>query len=180
MTKSDQRTRALSSRRMMSVSERGRLSRTICERLALLLAEKRGATVLSYLAEEDEVDLSSLEGFLTAYPVCGRGGQMEAYIPAADDPLKPALFGIRQPAPALGTYVNPADFDIVFVPCVAFDEDCHRLGHGGGYYDRYLKRCPDALVIAVAFEAQKLLSVSTEEHDIPMDIVVTEAGMYMT
>ena len=178
MTKEEQRSSALAARRALTAEERDHFSRAIREKLTVLLYEKRGAFVLSYLAEEDEADPGRLEGFVTAYPVCHRGGVMEAYIPASDDPLRPVLFGIRQPNPALGTYVNPADIDIVLAPCAAFDEKGQRLGRGGGYYDRYLKRCPDALVITVAFEAQRLEQIMQEGTDQSMDVIVTEKRVY--
>lgn len=178
MTKQEQRVAALSARRALTAQQRAEYSRRICSRLEALLADQSGAVVFSYLAEADEVELAGLEGFTTAYPVCARGGVMEAYIPAADDPLSPGLLGIRTPDAARARLVEPAELAVVLAPCVAFDEGCRRLGHGGGYYDRYLRRCPGALVIAVAFEAQKLERVRTEDCDVPADFVVTEAGVY--
>lgn len=179
MTKTEQRAMALAARRALTPQTRRQFSLAVCDRLTLLLMERRGAAVLSYLALEDEVDLAPLGGFRTAYPVCRRGREMEAYIPAADDPLAPAMLGVRQPDPARGAYVDPAELSVVLAPCVAFDEKCRRLGHGGGYYDRYLRRCPNALVIAVAFEAQRLDRIVTDEWDVPADMVVTEAGLYL-
>lgn len=177
-TKADQREQALRARRALSPGERRRRSVTICERLQRLLWEKRGGILLSYLATEDEADLSYLRGFTLAYPVCEKGGRMEAVIPGAEDPLAPGLLGVRSPDPDRGRVVEPAELTAILAPCVGFDESCRRLGHGGGYYDRYAARCPDALLICAAFEAQKLGRVLTEDHDIPADIVVTEAGVY--
>ncbi|MBQ1811908.1 MAG: 5-formyltetrahydrofolate cyclo-ligase, partial [Erysipelotrichaceae bacterium] len=53
----------------------------------------------------------------------------------------------------------------------------NRLGHGGGYYDIFLKDLK-ATKIAVAFEAQKLDQIITDINDIPMDMIITEAGIY--
>ena len=65
----------------------------------------------------------------------------------------------------------------MLAPCVAFDGDCRRLGHGAGYYDRYLPRV-SAPVIAAAFECQRLARVETDARDRSMDAVVTEKTVY--
>ena len=61
----------------------------------------------------------------------------------------------------------------------AFDEAGRRLGMGAGYYDRYLPRCGKAKKILVAFDAQRLEQVYTEDCDVPMDAVVTETRVHM-
>ena len=60
---------------------------------------------------------------------------------------------------------------------ICYDEDGNRMGMGGGYYDRYLPKCGNAIIAAVAFEAQKALTVPVEETDIPMDMIFTESGV---
>ena len=71
-----------------------------------------------------------------------------------------------------------AVLDAVLVPCAAFDGDGNRLGRGGGYYDRYLARCPQAAAILTAFEAQRLPRVPREAHDLRFSLLVTEAGVF--
>jgi 5-formyltetrahydrofolate cyclo-ligase len=65
----------------------------------------------------------------------------------------------------------------IIVPLVGFDEECHRLGFGKGYYDRFLARlhAPHIRTIGLAFECQKALRIPTEDYDIPLDCVVTES-----
>lgn len=179
MTKQEQRALALAARRALSDEERAAHSAEICRRLEFMLYKWRGATVLSYMATPEEADLSAVSGFVTAYPVTGPGGRMEAYIPGGADAFQTGSYGIREPRPESGTHVPPEDIDIILAPCVAFDKRCRRLGHGGGYYDRFLERCPRALVIAAAFEAQKLREVAAEAHDRPAHIVVTEKRAYL-
>ena len=60
------------------------------------------------------------------------------------------------------------------MPGVAFDEQCHRVGYGGGYYDRYLEKHPGLIHIALAFEFQIFPEVPSEEHDIRPEMIVTE------
>jgi 5,10-methenyltetrahydrofolate synthetase len=70
-------------------------------------------------------------------------------------------------------------FDFVIVPMLGFDgETLHRLGNGGGYYDRMLSRQLDAFKIGVCFEIGKLSNFPAKPHDIALDVVVTEKQVY--
>ena len=78
--------------------------------------------------------------------------------------------------PAEGPAVIP---DTLLVPLVGFDPGGHRLGYGGGYYDRTLAALmPKPFTIGVGFELGRLASVRPQPHDIPMDFIVTEAGLF--
>lgn len=74
--------------------------------------------------------------------------------------------------------VVPADWpDVVVVPGLAFTASGHRLGQGGGWYDRYLTEIrDDCLTIGVCFREQLLADVPVEAHDITVDVVVTDEG----
>ena len=88
--------------------------------------------------------------------------------------LEPGPLAI--PYPASGTEVQP---DSVLLPVVAFDAGGYRLGYGGGYFDRTLAmiaRRPR--VIAVGYEMQFIETIRPQPHDIPVDYVVTERGVY--
>ena len=85
-------------------------------------------------------------------------------------------FGIMEPVK--GFVARPEEIDLVICPCTGFDEKLNRLGMGGGYYDRFLPLCKNAKKIAVAFEAQKIERVRTNEFDVLMDAIVTEDGIY--
>ena len=179
MTKAEQRKQALAARRALSPEERRACSAAICERLRSLPGFREAGTILSYRALADEVDLRPLEGTVEArlvYPRCLPGGELEARQPIG--PWKPGPFGIEEPDPERSLPVAPEALDLVLVPCVGFDSGGRRLGHGAGYYDRYLPHCPRAKTILVAFEAQRLARVVTDEHDRNMDWIVTENGIY--
>ena len=65
--------------------------------------------------------------------------------------------------------------------CVGFDEARYRLGYGGGYYDRTLAAWPAAnrpATIGVAFESGRCDALPHENHDMPLDAVVTESAIY--
>lgn len=83
-------------------------------------------------------------------------------------------FGIPVPADAKA---GPAP-DLVLLPLVAFDAAGYRLGYGGGYFDRTLAAMvPRPLAFGVGFELARAASVRPQAHDIPLDAVVTEAGV---
>lgn len=71
--------------------------------------------------------------------------------------------------------VDPPAFDVIIVPMLGFDpSSLHRLGYGGGYYDKLLATQPQAHTIGVCFEVGKLTNLPVEGHDVPLDEVVTE------
>jgi len=92
------------------------------------------------------------------------------------DNVAPGYFGILEPTK--GSTVDPCLIDIVLLPGVAFDQECYRLGYGGGFYDRFLPRLsPNAIKIGIAFGMQMVDRVPRDPHDIPLDGVCTEHGL---
>lgn len=69
---------------------------------------------------------------------------------------------------------------LLLVPGCAFDVTGGRMGYGGGFYDRFIERYPDALRVALAYNIQMVPKVPQEAHDMLMDVVVTEANMLYT
>ena len=184
ITKKEQRIKALEARRALTAEQRAGFSLALCTRAAELECFKNAKTLLAYAATWDEADLSYLcrlaaeQGKTVAYPVSYRGGIMEAYAPESPDDLKTGLLGIKAPDVSKSRLILPEELDLVLVPCVAFDEEKRRLGHGGGYYDRYLPKCTNAKFVLVAFEAQKLPEIATDPHDVLMNVLVTEDRIY--
>jgi 5,10-methenyltetrahydrofolate synthetase len=69
--------------------------------------------------------------------------------------------------------------DALIIPMIGFDELGFRLGYGGGFFDRTLVAMnPRPLAIGVGFEILRLNDVHPQPHDVPMDFIVTEAGIY--
>ena len=64
------------------------------------------------------------------------------------------------------------------MPGVAFDEECHRIGYGGGFYDRFLKDRNNIFTVAAAFEMQITKEFETDEFDICTDIIVTQDRVF--
>ncbi len=92
------------------------------------------------------------------------------------DNLIYGMFGIQEPRPEKRIPMTPDTFDLVIVPGVAFDRKGGRLGHGKGYYDRFLE-LTSAYILALAFDFQLIESVPTELHDIPMNAILSESGI---
>ena len=178
--KIEQRALALSRRRALTAKQRRDMSAAVCEKILALPELMNVRTVFSYLAAWDEVDLDyvnqtlTAQGITVACPVCFEKGRMEAYAPENESAVEAGAYGIKSPVVSRSSFIEPEDIDLVLVPCVAFDEAKNRLGHGAGYYDRYLPRCSRAVFVLAAFQVQKLDGLCCDAHDVKMDIVVTE------
>lgn len=81
------------------------------------------------------------------------------------------------PEPVDTPEIDTKTIDLILVPMAVTDINCNRIGYGKGYYDRFLRETA-AVKAGLIFESQihtQLLPV--EEHDIPMDFVISESGM---
>jgi len=69
--------------------------------------------------------------------------------------------------------------DVLVVPCVGFSDAGHRLGYGGGYYDRWLGAHPDATAIGVAWSFARIdaRAFAARPHDVALTLIVTEQGV---
>lgn len=72
----------------------------------------------------------------------------------------------------------PENFDVIVVPMLGFNKSLHRIGYGGGYYDKLLSTQPEAHKIGVCFEQGRVDTIQVEPHDIPLDVIITEKGTY--
>ncbi|MCX6432533.1 MAG: 5-formyltetrahydrofolate cyclo-ligase [Actinobacteria bacterium] len=99
-----------------------------------------------------------------------------------DGSLRPGPMGIREP---VGDAIDPADLDtfaVLFVPATAVDHHGHRLGQGGGYYDRTLAHVRPhtdggPLIVAVVFDGEVIDGVPVERHDCRVDAALTPSGI---
>src|ERR1700761_1739916 len=114
-------------------------------------------------------------GFTAALPVVlGKGKPLEFRDWNRETTLASGVWDI--PYPAEGEAVTP---NVLIVPVVGFDDDGYRLGYGGGFYDRTLEAMtPRPFCLGVGFELGHLPSIHPLPHDIPMNAVITERGLY--
>ena len=93
------------------------------------------------------------------------------------DRLVEGAFGISEPEPSMAE-VKPS---LILVPLLAFDETGHRLGYGGGYYDRTLEALRQhhpVIAVGLAYEAQRVRKLPYGRHDMALDWVITEERAY--
>ena len=139
---------------------------------------KQAGTVMMYSSLPGEPDTRSLmetalrEGKTLLLPRCLEAGRMEA-LPVKDPgELMPGTLGIPEPAPAEdGTRIPEPD--LVLVPCVAAAPNGIRLGHGAGYYDRFLAEHP-VQTVCLCFRALLRSDLPAEDTDIPVDFVISD------
>ena len=87
--------------------------------------------------------------------------------------LEEGAYGILEPKKDLIKEITIDKIDLIIVPGIGFDLRGNRIGHGKGFYDRFLKNT-NALILALAFEFQIIEKIPIEEHDKPVDIIITE------
>ena len=85
--------------------------------------------------------------------------------------LHKGAYGILEPSTKRPVAEN--DIDVIIVPGLAFDRRGGRMGFGAGYYDRLLIKT-NAVKIGLCYDFQLMDSVPSEEHDVPMDYIITE------
>ena len=181
--KQTQRKAGRAARKALGPEERKAANAALCAFLWQLAAVQNAQTILLYAAFGSEADLSALaekaqaQGKTLAYPVCGEAYSLTAAVPGPDG-WEVGAYGIRIPIPERAQLLPPEALDLVLVPCTAFDAACRRVGMGKGYYDRYLPRCRNAVLLGTAFEAQRVEQAAVDAHDQRLDGFVTEEGIY--
>ena len=179
--KSAMRKEKIAAREALSEEDRIAWSKAICERVLATEEYNRAKVIFAYKWYRGEVKLDALEeqakadGKRLVYPLCISKTEMDV-IETSDDEgaWVEGYKGIMEPVREKGVIVQPEDIDLVIAPCSAFDDECRRLGQGGGFYDRYLPKCVNADMIAVAFEAQRAEEIPTGEYDFAVPAVATE------
>lgn len=158
----------------------------ILEKVLGLEAYCRAKLVHTYVSsKENEVDTRALictcleQGKCVAVPVVMPGTKALAHaLIDGLDQLVVGPWGLAQPDPAAATWL-PAEarIDLVVVPGLAFDRSGHRIGWGGGYYDRFLAQV-QTVKIGLCYDELVLDCIPGEPHDVPVDMVVAETAIY--
>ena len=150
-------------------------------RLGPDLARGHGAKSASaFWPLADEIDTRPLiaaldeAGFAVALPVTGRMGTALTFRRwTPQTVMVSGKMGIQEP-PADAETLEP---DLLFVPLAAFDRRGHRIGYGAGFYDRTLadlRARKGITAVGLAYADQEVLFIPSEDHDQPLDFVVTE------
>lgn len=164
-------------------------SEKICNQLLTSDLYKNSSTILSYMALDDEVNLSMLmeqalkDGKKVYIPrIIPDSSQMDFYEKTALSDVN--IYGIQEPEKNAGKFeIRKYDDEIlILTPGRAFSKNGGRLGRGKGYYDTYLARLKEKnagnlKVIGIAFALQVFNELPLEKHDEKMDYLVTEKGI---
>ena len=138
----------------------------------------RGNNIGGYYPYNYEVDVIEIlkefekKKYLISLPKIKDNFQMDFFEWSFKNPLIINEYGI--PEPVSNKIIYP---DILLVPLVAFDNELNRIGYGGGFYDRYIKKIKKKkkiITIGLAFSFQKVKKIQTNKFDIKLDFIVTE------
>lgn len=138
------------------------------------------ASIAGYRATGNEADIAFLIEFLFSekklilLPKMQEDKALGFYSWRKEEKLREGKFGILEP---VGGMIDIPE--LILVPLLAFDAQGHRLGYGGGYYDRTLSQeaYKNTLRIGVAFALQRHEALPHAPHDVKLDAVLTEEGV---
>ncbi|MFJ7731559.1 5-formyltetrahydrofolate cyclo-ligase [Lysinibacillus sp. NPDC097231] len=109
-----------------------------------------------------------------AIPKCNpKTKEMSFYVIESFNQLETVYMHLREPIPEKCEFIDANEMDIILVPGVVFDKFGYRIGYGGGYYDRYVLNYKKGKLMSLLFDEQLYEHVPTNEHDCPVDIIVT-------
>lgn len=156
-------------------------SRRITEQAFTVNAYESARCICVYLAAFNEprtMDIISraiADGKKVCVPVTdtASGTLSLSYISGTNSLVRGA-YGIFEPS--VIDAADESDVDMIFVPGIAFDEGGSRIGFGKGYYDRLLENTR-AVRAGICYEFQVCGKICADDHDIPMDIIITEEGI---
>ena len=149
--------------------------------LSRYLNDIRAKKVLFYASMEDEPSTDEIldewikdsKRTLVLTRACNRTKQLDPYVVTSWDDLEMGRFRIRMPKTTC-QQIDLMDLDAIIIPGRAFDMGRNRLGRGYGFYDRFLSIIPRKVKrIGFAFDFQVLKSLPVEDHDMPMDVLIT-------
>ena len=180
MSKQILRSEILKKRDAIPASRRATLSKIISDHLIQMLPA-HVCRIGSYMSHGSEVDLAALHGllFMSTHecfvPRILTKTSMELAYLRSDADIIIARFGIRTSNQQITVDIDTLDW--LIMPCVAYDTRGHRLGVGGGYYDRALEKCApmSPIRIGVAFNMQES-KFESDKWDQSFDWIVTESG----
>ncbi len=123
-------------------------------------------------------EIDKFKNFRVYLPVISKKNLMKFCLWKNKDVLQINKFGMLEP-------LKPSKYsipNIILVPLLAFDNKKNRLGYGGGFYDRYLKRYKkknkNILTIGIAFSFQKYHKLPTNNNDVKLNYILTEKGIF--
>ncbi len=186
------RARMRRQRRSLSVEYRESAANSLIESIFELRGIGSANRIGAYFSNDGEIDpaLAMLEfnrrGQQCFVPVLLRGQapRLRFGKVSSQSRLCQNQFGIREPCISQKACLNPSQLDWIFVPLIAFNSLCNRVGMGGGYYDASLALLKSRdnwqkpRLIGLAYEFQRVDHIVTDRWDIPMHGILTDEGFY--
>jgi 5-formyltetrahydrofolate cyclo-ligase len=173
------RSQLIEARDSQSVSDVKEKSKLAQENLLSLPLIRDAKSIFIYNAFRGEVQTTAVieaflaEGKTVAVPVVDQiNNKIKIARLNSIDELKEGTFGILEPANTIEVPLE--QIDVIILPGVGFDEKGNRLGHGFGFYDKFLSILKGKPLVGLAYETQLLSEIPSEEHDVCVDYVVTE------
>lgn len=148
---------------------------------------REARTIASYLSFSGEIDTIELNQALKAQhhqvglPVIvpQERGRMDFYRYGSLEELVLNQYKIREPVPSPEALIKPHELEVIVVPLVGFNQYGDRLGMGGGYYDRMLKKISaNCLTLGLAYDFQRDDSIECKAWDMPLDEIITPTQHY--
>ncbi len=178
------RKQILAVREKMPPAVRREKSSSIAEALWAMPLYQKADVILIYVNYKSEVNTTDLvnkalaDGKLVFAPKVS-GETMEFYRLTGINDLQEGYCGIPEPVPGEAFDMEmDTGHTLMLMPGAVFDEHCHRIGYGKGFYDRYLMRLSESGTVihtlALCFECQVLSEIPSEVHDIRPQMVLTE------
>lgn len=180
-TRATLRARCLGAREALAADRLAALSEAVCRKLHAHFPDPPAASIGFCWPVRGEADVRpaaldwAARGAALALPrIVAAKKRLDFHAWRPGDELAAGAFGIPEPVAT-----EPWRPDCLLLPMVGFDAEGFRLGYGGGYFDRTLADWqPRPLLIGVAFELARLDSVLPQPHDVPVDWIATEAGVF--
>ena len=163
-------------------ADRQRKSGLLMQRLFSRDDFKKSTTVLFFVSLPEEVDThrmideALLLGKRVVAPRCRmQTRELDLYEIRDRKDLVAGVFGLLEPDPAKTQPVTPYEIDLALVPGVLFDKTFNRIGHGAGFYDRFLVRLkPQTPKLGLAYAFQVIEKLPVMAHDVALNDVITE------
>lgn len=177
-----QRKELLTQRRALSLAQKKRYSEIITTKILNLPEYQKADLCFMYASMPDEFQTRELlenalkAGKRVCLPYITNKDEkiMQATLINSLEELVEGTYGILTVDEKNIHIVNPEMIDLVLVPAVGFDRQGYRLGMGGGYYDRYIVKSTKAKLVGAIYHCQLVDKVVKDEHDIKVDILLTE------
>ena len=175
MTKQELRNRIRAQKRAMTPEQIEEKSASLARQLYATELYQQAQTVYGYLPYNQEVRTVPIlqqalrDGKRVAVPKV-YGEEMHFLYIEDLSQVEKGSFGIPEPI-ADGPVATQEDA-LILMPGLAFDPKGNRMGYGGGFYDKYLQAQPNHPTVALCYDFQMLPRLDTEEHDVPVDLVL--------